>query len=417
MSLDVILAAEYPDIYQQFLKPEPSYEDMVHDANKNMTVVKGARTRTEHSTRNVSLPGSTKSVNAVMGCVPATGFQSVPANYISHSKFDGAAANSSEFADIDNILSILEDIDENPRESTNSLLGITKTAFGCKWTDSTPSCSHGHSCPFIQQFLGLSDVQSPVVVDQAPLVHNVVVLRQTPAGMVKLQESLVPIGQRDAEKLQAMSPEAQVRHLGLDNAQLRQRDREALSLVGGTSSSPTTLKPRHPVPEYSQPSSTQYMSQYSVPFSTSTGRQGQYYNTQATVSNSMNVKFRPTDPVPYRPPPNAVLVKVPSSVQSYQNQYPSATSPPNAKSTLICSHCDWKFLDSKALVKHTRNQHQVYQCQKCGEETEGYYRMASHTKRNHSKEPTFFCQCGRTFAEKRGLTKHQNTCSYQNPVH
>ena len=47
----------------------------------------------------------------------------------------------------------------------------------------------------------------------------------------------------------------------------------------------------------------------------------------------------------------------------------------------LCSQCDSQFADNKSLVKHTRNQHQVYQCSKCGESTVGYYRMASHAKK------------------------------------
>ena len=37
--------------------------------------------------------------------------------------------------------------------------------------------------------------------------------------------------------------------------------------------------------------------------------------------------------------------------------------------------------------------------------------MASHSKKAHSKEPIYFCECGRNFGEKKGMTKHQNTCS------
>ena len=62
----------------------------------------------------------------------------------------------------------------------------------------------------------------------------------------------------------------------------------------------------------------------------------------------------------YRPPPNSVLVKVPQAV--------------SGDKSMLCSDCDSEFADHKSLVKHTRNQHQVYQCSKCGESTVGYYR-------------------------------------------
>ena len=84
---------------------------------------------------------------------------------------------------------------------------------------------------------------------------------------------------------------------------------------------------------------------------------------------------------------------------------------------LQCADCDSKFVDHKSFVKHTRNMHQVYQCSQCGESTIGYYSIASHTKRHHYKEPVFYCNCDRTRekrfdAEKRGLTKHQNSCTF-----
>ena len=120
----------------------------------------------------------------------------------------------------------------------------------------------------------------------------------------------------------------------------------------------------------------------------------------------------------YRPPPNSIFIKVPQ-VSAVTNER-----------AMLCDDCESKFADRKSLVKHTRNQHQVhtkqtknpcpfirfpfqiYQCHQCGESTVGYYRMASHTKKNHSKEPVFYCNCGRNFSEKRGLTKHQNSCTF-----
>ena len=155
-----------------------------------------------------------------------------------------------------------------------------------------------------------------------------------------------------------------------------------------------------------------------------TGVQGGLYSTtdpyQFTTASSSTSKFRSTEAVPYKPPPNAVIVKIPSSSLQYQPyaQYSSpltnssATSPPDMKTSLLCTECDTQFHDSKTLGKHMRNQHNEYSCEKCGEKTVGYYRMALHKKKNHSKEPIFFCMSGRTFAERRGLTKHQNTCTF-----
>lgn len=122
------------------------------------------------------------------------------------------------------------------------------------------------------------------------------------------------------------------------------------------------------------------------------------YNMPTTSSSSSRLNDITNQRVSsYRPPANTVLIKVPGPGLS------------------LCTQCDSQFADNKSLVKHTRNQHQVYQCSKCGESTVGYYRMASHAKKNHSKEPSLFCPCGRTFSEKRGLAKHQNSCvQYKN---
>ena len=108
----------------------------------------------------------------------------------------------------------------------------------------------------------------------------------------------------------------------------------------------------------------------------------------------------------YRPPPNSNIVKVPLVSTS------KATALHNGEGGEVCDDCDSNFADNKSLVKHKRNMHQVYQCSQCGESTIGYYSMASHTKKRHHKEPVFYCNCGRNFAEKRGLTKHQNSCTF-----
>ena len=97
----------------------------------------------------------------------------------------------------------------------------------------------------------------------------------------------------------------------------------------------------------------------------------------------------------WNPPSETVVVKV----------------PPIKKEPFLCTKCDAKFAENKSLVKHNRNHHQTYKCGKCGITTEGYYKMASHTKKYHVKEPVLMCKCGRNFAEKRGLTKHQNSCT------
>jgi len=463
-----VMAAEFPDIYQQFMEP-PTFDtadtgedtgtsginwnmfssdiskskNIAHDSNENMKFeilteqnsgqhLKITASQSPLSSMNmVHMTGSsiTNSIKDLGGCVPTTGLQS-DVNFAKRKAEESCfvdtetSAELTEFADLDDILTLLEEREENP--STNSQLGIAKSAFGCQWSDFS-SCLHGDSCPFIKHFLGLAELQEPVVAQtQPPRVHSVVVLKQTPTGLVKLRESLLPLGQEEVKRLQSMTPEEQVQHLGLNTAQLRQENKQMTTI----SSSSSTLQLREQVGQFMQPSVTQY----SVPVSNkSTGYSSvPYFNntiSQYTTLPASNIRFRSSGSVPYRPPPNAVLVKVPTTSvlqtqSSYQFNIPtpspspptnSAMSPPSTKYPLLCSECDTQFHDSKSLVKHTRNQHQMYQCNKCGEETVGYYRMATHTKKNHSKEPAFFCQCGRNFSEKRGLTKHQNSCSFFNP--
>ena len=86
-------------------------------------------------------------------------------------------------------------------------------------------------------------------------------------------------------------------------------------------------------------------------------------NTSTTSNSRLNDITNNQRLSSYRPPANTVLIKVPGPGLS------------------LCSQCDSQFADNKSLVKHTRNQHQVYQCSKCGESTVGYYRMASHAKK------------------------------------
>jgi len=466
MSMEV-MAVKFPDIYNEFLAPKTvtcdeaeinssNYshilgtgsrtKDVVHDSNRNMTMM-NKHNMGQHPDQDQHYKTILAKIQAGVGgpvsahseYVPALGFQNSE-QVVNHARdvntFEGADRNSfQDFADLDDILSALEKMDGDTNENTSTKLGVTKNAYGCTWSDST-LCSHGDACPFINHFLGLGELNTPLL-DHVPMVHNVVVLSQTPTGMVKLQESLVPIGQEEKEVLQAMTPEAQVRHLGLNTSQLRHRQQDVQNQVMSSVPSKTTLQLRdfgeqEQPAQYSYPSitSTQYStSQYSHPFKhgqeqgVALDQDGQYSNNsyQFRTPSSGIIKFRSTDPVPYNPPPNAVIVKIPSpAVQSpyypvptpTPTTYSTASSPPGSKTLLLCTECDTQFHDSKTLGKHTRNQHNVYKCDKCGEETVGYYRMASHNKKNHSKEPIFFCMCGRTFAEKRGLTKHQNTCTF-----
>jgi len=387
------MAVEFPDIYQQFMIPSNvdtektcmknmEYEEQsstnlyypkyVEDTNRNMTAESG-----DHNGESYHITLGSKEIN------------------LADDNYDYQIVPTSMFGEVDEILDILE-VMEKKLVSHSDLPNYC--LLGCQLAGKS-SCVQGDLCPLINSILGLDEFQSsgPSLSESSSLIHNVVVLRQTPQGLVKLQESLLPLGQEEVKRLQSMSPQEQVKSLGLNTAELIQKDQSRIlqQSVGSTTLSHMSITAANTSQTVTADSSNMFHS---------------------------NVRFRPTSTVSYRPPPNAVLVRVPPSALQVPNSTEASPSMEYAgghtvASSLHCSECDTQFHDNKSLIKHTRNQHQVYQCNKCGEETVGYYRMASHTKKNHSKEPAFYCQCGRNFSEKRGLTKHQNSCNFYNYNH
>merc|ERR1719158_486944 len=291
----------------------------MHDSNRNLTMINnhimGQHPEEDQNYDRIVAKmqaGVGGSIRAPSEYVPAVGIQN--SEQVVHQSrdfntFEGADTNIfQDFAELDDILSALEKMDDDANQNASSMLDMTKNAYGCMWSDST-LCSHGDACPFINHFLGLGELNTPLL-DHVPMVHNVVVLSQTPTGMVKLQESLVPIGQEEKEVLQAMTPEAQVRHLGLNTSQLRHRQRDVQNQVMSSVPSKTTLQLRdfgeqEQPAQYSYPSitSTQYStSQYSHPFKhgqeqgVALDQDGQYSNNsyQFRTPSSGIIKFRST---------------------------------------------------------------------------------------------------------------------------
>jgi hypothetical protein len=170
-----------------------------------------------------------------------------------------------------------------------------------------------------------------------------------------------------------MTPQEQVKHLGLNTAQLRQENLQLnISQQPGNTTTPSTqqlkeqtgqcVKPISTSQYTMTPSNTQYtVSMSNMSYSTehfivpATAPQAQYStvsssDVQYTTYSTSNITFRPSGSVSYRPPPNAVLVKVPTSVlqnQSYQFNIPtpspptngniSATSTPNTNVPILCA--------------------------------------------------------------------------------
>merc|ERR1719186_1334452 len=155
------------------------------------------------------LIAATNPVTAITSSIPTTNIQS--SSSFTEEESDQSLAR---FDDIDVILETLAQLEYN--RSTHYQLDLTKSAYGCDWSSSSSTCVHGISCPFITQFLGLADFQKSEV--EAPptapaRVHRVVVLRQTPTDLVKLQESSLLLGQEEVTRLQAMTPQEQVRQV------------------------------------------------------------------------------------------------------------------------------------------------------------------------------------------------------------
>jgi len=422
----------------------------ITEETKNIAALSKVQTASENlqpCQKTALLPdliAATNPVTAITSPIFTTSIQS-SSSFIEEESHQSLA----KFDDIDDILETLAQLEYNP--STHSQLDLTKSAYGCDWSSSSSTCVHGISCPFITQFLGLADFQKSQA-DAPPAaparLHRVVVLRQTPTDLVKLQESSLLLGQGEVTRLQAMTPQEQVRQVRYLQQQQQLGITSTASVLQLRDQTEQFVRPNSDGQQTITPSTTTYTvplsSQYQATSSHSTGNllvsatsQDQFLPVPSsevqfptlpfpTSQVTSNTNFRSSS-VPYRLPPNAVIVKVPISShqnQPYQFSIPTpspspptpsaslATATPTTAIPLCCSECDDQFYDNKSLLKHTRNQHKVYQCIKCGENTVGYYRMASHTKKNHSKEPAFFCQCGRNFSEKRGMSKHQNTCSF-----
>ena len=154
------MATKFPDIYYEFLEPLPSTSLPFNEASKysvNMSCCDGswvnknkisvAGHEQEHGNNgkqsvylkplSCSWPTCskhasifTKSGNNLPSCVASTSIQtsqemSLTANVPSFQRVD-ADVNRSEFADLDHILAVLEEMDVNQNSSTSSFLTMTK---------------------------------------------------------------------------------------------------------------------------------------------------------------------------------------------------------------------------------------------------------------------------------------------------
>ena len=310
-----VLAAEFPDIFTQYIEIVPEVTEEVEVLPVPVAPVVNVTSKTiqdiflEHDYGQKALVQEDANQNFSKTDFQNTVFSTEERSeeITFQSKENIYVADSSSCAQYDELDQILEDLrqsdlDQDSNSNISFMLEQEKSSLGCNWTSNYSSCDHGPICPFTEKVLELSQFPE-ISLSPAVSRNSVVVLRNTPAGYV--QQHPVSLG------LKSIAPQ-----LGFSMTPVR----------------------------YLPPSS----------------------NTSTNSSSSGNIRLNDITNQrlsSYRPPANTVLIKVPGPGLS------------------LCSQCDSQFADNKSLVKHTRNQHQVYQCSKCGESTVGYYRMASHAKK------------------------------------
>ena len=117
-------------------------------------------------------------------------------------QLDKVSKEFAAFEDIDEILQDLSMITHDYNSNIQMLLDTEKSGFGCSWSASKGSiCAHGNSCPFTTKILELDQIPHSTISDQVSKppqrLHNVVVLKQTPHGLVKVPDSMIPQHQLD----------------------------------------------------------------------------------------------------------------------------------------------------------------------------------------------------------------------------
>jgi len=247
---------------------------------------------------------------------------------------------------------VLDDLDRSPDRYAKEL-SLAKSGCGCRWTGADGSCGVWETCTFVHKMLGFSEVPSELY-NTRPLMQRIMVVKQTTKGLVKLTETHQSFTAEQIEYIQKLNPHQQIKCI-------------------------QDLQKKHRTPMMHEPIFVKHVTSNTV--------------NSSRFTNPIQVQLdaRPVNlPTPSPSPPS----------RDEENLIPHA-----------CPECSSNFRDAKALLKHKRNHHQVYNCKECGEKAIGYYKMASHSKRMHSKEPLFHCECGRNFGEKKGMTKHQNTCN------
>lgn len=93
-----------------------------------------------------------------------------------------------------------------------------------------------------------------------------------------------------------------------------------------------------------------------------------------------------------------------SEISTVSNQTP-------VESNFRCDHCKMKFLNSGALISHSRKAHTsqelIFQCAICDKRVTSFRILREHIEAVHEKKLSYFCDlCGKGHARKSGLRTH-----------
>jgi len=321
----------------------------------------------------------------------------------------------------------------------NQNLNSYKKQLGCKWGQND-GCSE--TCLFVRTVLGLDQVPYRFLYKQQPTIQKVMIVRQTPEGLVKFTQ--LPIGSRQFFKghsvksgdgsfspvylapvnsyphptVKAQPVQLESRPMGTGVFSSNHNKYSSLTTANHIQNRQTTtmqqqynITQQHVQLQYNQNVNLQHGMQYSSANSPASSLDDGSHLSGPLPSPGLSAAS-PSLPTPSPSPPADGAEYTALMTSSSVNDVSQIV----VGSQFVCSDCGTTRNDQKSLIKHKRNTHQIYICKECGDQNVGYYQMATHTKKMHQKEPVYFCECGRNFSEKKGLTKHQNTCTYMKKI-
>jgi len=296
-------------------------------------------------------------------------------------------------------LNILHQLDQRNYEDVPELEQLKQENL-CQMSEFM-ACRSGDLCKFVRLMLDLDSLPRNVV----PKSVRILIIKQTPKGQVRTLENVTL---DELNILQQLNPRDQVIYIQKIKEQRRLEQQEMTSVRGINEPLKVQLSSRTSVCNLPTPSP----SPPSVP---SPPSQPRIINYQPVTSHDYTSSGIIDQLCPSNNSP---------AVYTAGNSFNSSSVTGSGHKNLAgssgeptqCKDCSAMFKDPKQLLKHRRNHHQIYTCKECGEQATGYYKMAAHSKKVHSKEPLFFCECGRNFGEKKGMTKHQNSCLLVNKI-